>query len=252
MLADLVIVHMSMVTVLAFSVMYQTASGNHSEAEQIIAGFATYYAKSFLPLSLLFPCGFLLGGFYTHSRGYADRYKPVVIVKGAGLTVLLFLAMTLLLLSDPLLPRSVAIPFVVPSALGVTSARVVKSLLVRRVERKLNSGDAVSGGRESLLVVGGAGYVGSLLVEALLRNGRKVRVLDNLLYGDASLLEDGIREIAASVEQGQVANYMDEIYNNCQFLEKAGSPPHRAELDGRLMAAFAQTPAVNGKALVVE
>jgi hypothetical protein len=65
-------------------------------------------------------------------------------------------------------------------------------------------------------------------------------------------LEDGIREIAASIEQGQVANYMDEIYNNCQFLEKAGSPPHRAELDGRLMAAFAQTPAVNGKALVVE
>ncbi len=41
--------------------------------------------------------------------------------------------------------------------------------------------------RRRLLVVGGAGYIGSLLVERLLEDGYRVRVLDNLLYGDESL-----------------------------------------------------------------
>ena len=38
-----------------------------------------------------------------------------------------------------------------------------------------------------MLVVGGAGYIGSLLVERLLEKGYRVRVLDSLLYGDEPL-----------------------------------------------------------------
>ncbi|MDZ7266528.1 MAG: NAD(P)-dependent oxidoreductase [candidate division KSB1 bacterium] len=39
-----------------------------------------------------------------------------------------------------------------------------------------------------LLVTGGAGYVGSVLIPRLLTAGHRVRVLDNLMYGGASLL----------------------------------------------------------------
>ncbi len=39
-----------------------------------------------------------------------------------------------------------------------------------------------------VLVTGGAGYLGSVLVGHLLQNGYQVTVLDNLLYGTASLL----------------------------------------------------------------
>jgi nucleoside-diphosphate-sugar epimerase len=38
-----------------------------------------------------------------------------------------------------------------------------------------------------ILVVGGAGYIGSALVRRLLESGRRVRVLDNLTYGDDPL-----------------------------------------------------------------
>jgi nucleoside-diphosphate-sugar epimerase len=42
---------------------------------------------------------------------------------------------------------------------------------------------------ESILVTGGAGYIGSALVSRLLDSGRSVRVFDPLLYGDSALAE---------------------------------------------------------------
>ncbi len=40
-----------------------------------------------------------------------------------------------------------------------------------------------------ILVIGGAGYLGSVLCEKLLRKGYRVRVLDNLMYGDIGIQE---------------------------------------------------------------
>ena len=46
-----------------------------------------------------------------------------------------------------------------------------------------------------ILVVGGAGYVGSVLVEELLERGYALKVLDRLYYG-----EDGLQSIRDRVE----------------------------------------------------
>ena len=43
--------------------------------------------------------------------------------------------------------------------------------------------------KQNILVTGGAGYIGSILVPFLLSKGHKVRVLDNLLHGQTTLLE---------------------------------------------------------------
>ncbi len=42
---------------------------------------------------------------------------------------------------------------------------------------------------KKVLVIGGAGYIGSVLVRRLIEAGYKVRVMDILLYGDASIKE---------------------------------------------------------------
>jgi len=48
---------------------------------------------------------------------------------------------------------------------------------------------------KKILVIGGAGYVGSVLVDELLRRGYAVKVFDRLIYGDA-----GLRDVRDRVE----------------------------------------------------
>jgi nucleoside-diphosphate-sugar epimerase len=68
-----------------------------------------------------------------------------------------------------------------------------------------------------ILLVGGAGYVGSVLAEELLERGYAVRILDRLYYG-----EDGLRRIRDRVElivgdmrsaEGQVLEGIDAVFN---------------------------------------
>ena len=186
LLTDFAIMHLSMLTAMAISVIYQTAAGEHAQAAVIINQSLQYYSAFFCPLSLLFPAVFLINGFYTRTRGYADKYKMLVVLRGAALAALLFFASNVLLFGKTTIGRSVAIPFVVLASVGIPSARILKALIesygaTPKAALKKRAGS----GR--ILVIGGAGYIGSLLVRSLLEKGHTVRVWDSLIYGDDAL-----------------------------------------------------------------
>jgi nucleoside-diphosphate-sugar epimerase len=73
------------------------------------------------------------------------------------------------------------------AGVGLSSARLLKGFVESRFYIKAKGAMGVSRERGYVLVVGGAGYIGSLLVECLLQKGHQVRVLDALLYGDEAL-----------------------------------------------------------------
>ena len=45
------------------------------------------------------------------------------------------------------------------------------------------------GGAENILVIGGAGYLGNVVVRKILDSGRFVRVLDNFIYGNQAMID---------------------------------------------------------------
>ena len=59
-------------------------------------------------------------------------------------------------------------------------------------------------GKRSLkiLVTGGSGYLGSILTRKLLKNGHKVRILDNFLFGKGSI--NGIKNKNLEIVQGDI------------------------------------------------
>jgi UDP-glucose 4-epimerase len=67
----------------------------------------------------------------------------------------------------------------------------------------------------TILVTGGAGYIGSHTVRALQRKGRRVVVLDNLLYGHRHIVE---QELQVPLVEGQLGDraLLDQLLSGDQ------------------------------------
>ena len=133
---------------------------------------------------MVFPLVFLLNGFYTRSRAYSGRYKMVVVMRGAGVGILTLLAVNYLFFRGNLVPRLALLFFAVLTVLALSLTRLAKALVTERYEIRARDNQNSEG---TVLVLGGAGYIGSSLVRKLLESGRKVRVVDSLVYGDEPL-----------------------------------------------------------------
>lgn len=184
--ADFIVVHVSMIVALVVSVAYQLWRGAGPEAQQLIANFEAYYMRFFWVLSPIFPLTFALHGFYTHTRSYGGRRKNIAIARATAVAVVLFFGVNLLV-GNTTVGRSVAVPFAVVAGLGLCFSRILKNYIENRFEVKAKSAPAQVLAKNHVLIVGGAGYIGSLLAERLLHSGYKVRVLDSLLYGREAL-----------------------------------------------------------------
>ena len=81
----------------------------------------------------------------------------------------------------------------------------------------------------SILVTGGAGYIGSILVRQLLEKGFKVRVLDNLRFGGEALL-DVLKHPKFEFVKGDlrnakiVANSLEDIWGIVHLAAIVGDP----------------------------
>ena len=156
----------------------------------LMESFREIYLDSAWLLTLVSLPIFYLSGFYTRGSMYISRYKPLVIFEAVTLAYLAFGSLVFLAGAGVGLPRSVLLLGWLLTLASVGGVRYAFILVEKEVLRDLG---AVRGSRvpdpRSVLVVGGAGYIGSVLVRDLLERGWRVRVLDRLLYGEESLSE---------------------------------------------------------------
>lgn len=196
MLADAILLNVAVI--LAFAARFFTLVWFSSEDQ--ISGAELYsrtlessvdgYLAAAPALTAISLIVFYLSGFYTHGRAYRGRYKALIVFQAITLAYAVVAAVHYLLFQlDDWLPRSVWLLGWILTLVLLIGARIAAKLWRITVwkEAKRN-GQPQKKSIEDILVIGGAGYVGSVLVGKLLKKGYKVTVMDALVYGD-----DGLR-----------------------------------------------------------
>ena len=225
-ITDAVMVNLALLTgfALRFLSFFVLETGGEGATLQTYSDLFWRFLRAYLSLSWLLTLicliVFYLSGFYTHGRAYRSHYKAVIITQAVSVSYLLFGFLTYFIEGFSPFPRSVLILGWLLTVVLVGGLRI-GAILWRRavwVEARL-FGRPKKEKVHNVLVIGGAGYIGSVLVRKLLDRGYDVTVLDALLYGDESirdlygrqgfeLIHDDLRNIGAVVRALQ---YTDAV-----------------------------------------
>jgi nucleoside-diphosphate-sugar epimerase len=174
---------------------------------------------------------FAISGFYSHGRYYRSKFKAILIINSNSLVWLLIAILAYLVPVLPKPPRSVFIFGWLASTTFLLAARFWSRFwrqAIKLESRILRQAHDIEKPKH-ILVIGGAGYIGSVLVRLLLNSGYRVRVLDNFLYGQKSL--DAVQDhpmldihIGDSREVSSVVQSMDGVDAVVHLGEIVGDP----------------------------
>jgi nucleoside-diphosphate-sugar epimerase len=187
MAADFVLLHVSMFLALAAAAVFHMRTASPPEIAEGIRELQRYYLLFFCPASPLFVIVLLLDGAYTSARSYRLRQKLHVLARSTGAALLVALAANYLLLRGHIAARSVSLVFSAAVLILLPASRCLKYMMSERFEIVPKGRAPSPEGRSPVLIVGGAGYIGSMLCRSLLEAGERVRVLDSLVYGDFAI-----------------------------------------------------------------
>ncbi len=146
------------------------------------------YMFSFLLISMLAVTVFSLTGIYSTGRSLSGRYKAVHIFSVVTASFAIFYLINFFTDFAPIASQSkLLIAWLITSLVMVVSR--LWSVLWRKMTIQAVSRNELPHyiDNKSVLIIGGAGYIGSALVPKLLKDGFKVRILDILAYGDDAI-----------------------------------------------------------------
>jgi len=126
---------------------------------------------------------FGLSGFYTRGRAYQGRYKALIVTQAVSLAYLLFGFVAYFLGGALDMPRAALVLAWAVSVVVLVISRVWAVLWSNVVRAEINLEKPATDDVGRVLVIGGAGYIGSALLPKLLAKGYHVRLLDMLIYG---------------------------------------------------------------------
>ncbi len=138
-------------------------------------------------LSILALAAYTAVGLYTRTRSYGLLAK-ICRIAAVNLALLVITGAILSLAQPPTgLSFGVLATTIVGSVIPLSLARVGSAVLRMEDWRRDGNGQPEEADENKILVIGGAGYIGSALVEKLLNLGLQVSVLDAMHYGEATL-----------------------------------------------------------------
>ncbi len=192
MMADASLVNFSLALALLVHYLWVVGiAGTVSDAPAALRAYTVLFLRCSAVLTPIALVVFALSGFYTHSRLYQGRYKAIVILQAVTLAYLLAGFLAYLLPGYLAFDRSTLILswlFTLTSIMSVRLAGRVWKLFAS-AERRYLGAPLADRPVHNVLVIGGAGYIGSALIPKLLDKGYYVRLLDLFIYGMDSIAE---------------------------------------------------------------
>ncbi len=200
MVADVILVNFSMLTAFALWFLFYVVILRTPDPQGLAERFKNFVTHYWLLWSFLALLVFQLSGFYPRTRDANGVQKTIAVLRAVSSFIVLFVFADYFLYRGSLVPRGVAVIAWLLTLATVGGVRLTKHKILKRYhfERKADPESV-----RQVLVLGGGGYLGSVVVARLLERGFKVRVLDSFLFGEESL-EDVRNHVGCELVRGDV------------------------------------------------
>jgi nucleoside-diphosphate-sugar epimerase len=192
-LADVVLVNAGLAVGLVIRTiglaLFEPAAIGGQPLRAVVLQLWRFFVSSAPLLSVVCLLVFATSGFYTRGRFYRSRYKVIIILQAVSLAYVIFGFLSYFLPFFAQIPRSALVVGWAVTFAHVVIARFWAGIWSRVVvrEERIFGPEGRDETIKAVLVIGGAGYIGSELCRRLLNEKYRVRVLDALLYGKESI-----------------------------------------------------------------
>lgn len=200
MAVDVLLVNASMMSAFALWFLFYVVVLRVPDSQALAERFKSFVTEYWLFWSFLALLVFQLSGFYPRMRDSGGIRKAAAIFRAVSLFIVLFVFADYFVYRGALAPRGVAVLGWLLMLMTVGGSRLAKHRILRlyNVEQKSRPERV-----REILILGGAGYLGSVVVRQLLARGFKVRVLDSFLFGEGPL-EDAKKNTNCELVRGDV------------------------------------------------
>lgn len=186
--ADAVLVALALAAAVVLRLVFVVAFQEPKDVSSIIRRDLRGFALASWALPLISVIIFHLNGFYTYGKNYQGKYKVFVVAQAVSVAYLVFSFLCYFISQGDLPIARGALAVAWPLTIATLGGARVWNLISKKiVDPEREQLARKSRTQKRILVIGGAGYIGSALIPKLLADGHQVRVLDLLLFGESPL-----------------------------------------------------------------